>query len=96
MIDVNQAKGLKELYEMERTVKPVADGEDAGDRDPGRRPPIKNGRCRRLRSVVIAGHQRQAAEKLVARGCSSMRGGSSIFVCTVRAMRIGPNIQMLG
>lgn len=41
MIDVNQAKGLKELYERERTVKPEADGEDTGDKCPGRRPPIK-------------------------------------------------------
>ena len=84
MIDVNQAKGLKELFERERTVKPYADVEDAGDRDPGRRPPIKNGRCRRLRSVVSTGHQRQAAEKLVARGwCVRCERGAGNYGCTV-------------
>ena len=34
MIDVNQAKRMKELFERERTVKTDAGGQDAGDRDP--------------------------------------------------------------
>ena len=34
MIDVNEAKRMKELFERERTVKTDAGGQDAGDRDP--------------------------------------------------------------
>ncbi len=33
MIDFNQAKRMKELFEGECTVKPDASGEAAGDRD---------------------------------------------------------------
>ena len=34
MIDVDQAKRMKELFEGERAVKTDAGGQDAGDRDP--------------------------------------------------------------
>ena len=43
MIDVNQAKRMKELFEGERAVKTDAAGQDAGDRDPAGDPRKKMG-----------------------------------------------------
>ena len=42
MIDVDQAKRMKELFEGERAVKTDAGGQDAGDRDPAGDPRKKN------------------------------------------------------
>ncbi len=41
MIDVDQAKRMKELFEGERAVKTDAGGQNAGDRDPAGDPRIK-------------------------------------------------------
>ena len=70
MIDVDQAKRMKELFEGERAVKTDAGGQDAGDRDPAGDPRKK---------TVSPGHKRQVAERLVARGQCSMRAGCRYF-----------------
>ena len=70
MIDVNQAKRMKELFEGERAAKTDAGRQDAGDRDPAGDPRKK---------TVSPGHKRQVAERLVARGQCSMRAACRYF-----------------
>ena len=70
MIDVNQAKRMKELFEGERAAKTDAGRQDAGDRDPAGDPRKK---------TISPGHKRQVAERLVARGQCSIRAACRYY-----------------
>ena len=70
MIDVNQVKRMKELFEGERAVKTYAGGPAAGDRNSTGDPRKK---------TAIHEHKRQLAKRLLARGQYSMRAGCRYF-----------------
>ena len=71
MIDVNQAKRMKELKKENTRLKRMLADKLLGI-EILQKTLEKNGKCR-LRSVVSPGHKRQVAERYVTRGRCSMR-----------------------
>ncbi len=77
MIDVNQAKRMKELEKENARLKRMLADKLLGI-EIVQETLEKNGRCR-LRSVVSAGHKRQVAKSLVAEGQCTMRAACRYF-----------------
>ena len=87
MIDVDQAKRMKELFEGERAVKTDAGGQDAGDRDPA-------GDARK--KTVSPGTSGKWQRDLWLGASVRCERGAGTFGCTVAPMRIRRSIRMLG
>ena len=86
MIDVNQTKRMKELFERERTVKTDAGGQDAGDRDSA------GDLRKKWKMSHTLGSKRWAPAASSRETCGSgvVFAASSVPILSTAPMRIGP------